>query len=80
MINNKKHRRWKRAAAYRHKLRGIKRRTFYRLIQQGKLQSDCPTKRTTRICIGYSENEKTVNCLIKPQETAIDCRKCTIPR
>ncbi len=79
-MTDSRKRRWKRAAAYRHKLRGISKRTVYRLIQQGKLQSDCPTVRTTRVCVGYTEDNKSIACLVNPQETPIDCRNCKIPR
>lgn len=80
MTDSKKRRRWKRAAVVLRRFRGIPKTTFYGLIRQGKIQSDCPTPRTTRICVGYNAGGETVNCLTTPQETPIDCRNCNIPR
>lgn len=80
MTDSKKRRRWKRAAAFRRKIKGMTKTTYYRLIRQGKLQSNCFTVRTTEICVGYVEDGKAIDCLTTPRENPIKCQSCSIPR
>ena len=79
-MTDSRKRRWKLAAAYRRTIKGVKRRTFYRLIMQGKLQSYRPTDHKIHICVGYFADGKPINCLTAPLKNPIDCRKCNIPR
>lgn len=80
MTKENKKRRWKLAAAYRRKIKGVEKRTFYRLIMQGKIQSYRLTDHKIHICVGYIAEGKPTNCLIAPQKKPIDCRNCNIPR